>query len=496
MPRRCLVWIVPLIAAGAVVGAAEEEPLDRDRSKGRRIMVPGFSTQAAYYFLPDDFDKRKTYKLFFAFRVHSSMEEQGFGWGSFANEADCIVAAMNLASGGDWYYTTYRRDKPHQRVASMYKALGKRFSLSTRMFIATEGYGARVMQEFAMAYPKRVYGIAIHDPDNLVKLKWDTPKIPTLVTVSANSSWSMWRVERFLQKAKQFKYNCIYFQTVPGYCDQEEGRARALVTEFYKRSIGSPDVGVPKEAVKQYDKAAELLKIGEYAEAAELLRPIAASSKTGDYRKRARKLLGTIDGLADKQLEAAAGVAAADKAKAAAMYREILKKFRGTSGAERAEAELKKLGLAAVVPADKPDKPDEPPTPPVESKDEQLAQALLDQAEKLLAQGQRDKALQCLRAAAIHGDTRAGEKAAARLKQLAETKEPTPPTPPNDKPDEPKKPDDVAAKCEKWLALARNYMANRRYAQAKGYLRRIIRTSPDSRHADEARELLAKCNLH
>lgn len=497
MPRSCLLALAALLAAAPPARALTTG----ETAKGKRLSVPGFPTQAAYYFVPPDYDASKKYTLFLAFKIHHSGEEYGFYFSDLINEGDTIVAAMNLVSSRYWYYSsTYRRDKPHERVASLYKALGKQFNLSSRMFIATEGYGARVMQEFAFRFPKRVCGLAIHDPDYLCDVKWNTPKVPQLVTASSNSSWEMRRVEKFLADCKRNKYRCILFQTVPGYGDQYEGQARELLVDFYKRCTGSPEAGVPEEIVKSYKKAAELLKIDEYAEAIALLKPIAGSEDAGEFQKRARRMLVEIHAKAVERFEAAEALAKTDRDKAVAMYHDIAKKFQGSSVAEKSRERLKDLGVATIEPKDPvqpapkdPDKPVEPE--PVASKDEQLARKLLDEGNRLLAEGHRDKALSCFRAAAIHGETRAGREAAAKLKGLASTQvSPDPPPQPRKDPEpvEPQPPS-VDKQCQSWLSLARNYIANQRYRQARAYLERVIRKSPKSTHAEEARILLEEC---
>lgn len=497
--RRCtflaLAWLLATFATPA-------HGLERDEEvKGTRITVPGFPTQAAYCFVPEDYDASKTYTLFLAFKIGRSGEEHGFYMSDLMHEGNTIVAAMNMLSSSSWSSSRHRRDKPWLRVANLWKALKQKYNLSPRMFIATESYGARPMQDFAYGNPKRVCGLAIHDPDYLTDIKWNTPRIPTLITVSSNSSWEMRRVERFLDDCKRNNYRTILFQTVPGYTYQYEEKAKELLRGFYRKCTGSKDAGVPEEVVKNYRKAVELAKIDEFGEAIELLKRIAAAEDAGDYPKMARGLLGEIAAAAAKRLEDGDKLSEADKVKAIDIYRDVATKFRGTSAAEKAEAKLRELGVAAT-PTGKPTVPDKPdkPEPPAESKDEEFARTSLQEARRLLAEGERAKALLCLRTAAMYTGTRAGREAADQLKQLAAADAPKPPETKPDKPDKPDTPAPAAStaerECQQWLALARNYMANKRTSQARTYLNRVIRKHPGTAFADEAKLLLEECSTN
>ncbi len=496
--RRCtFLALVCLLATFATPAHGLERG---EEVKGTRIAVPGFPTQAAYYFVPEDYDASKTYTLFLAFKIRRSGEEYGFYMSDFVHDGNTIVAAMNMLSSSSWSSSRHRRDKPWLRVGNLWKALKQKYNLSSRMFIATEGYGARPMQDFAYSYPKRVCGLAIHDPDYLTDIKWNTPRIPTLITVSSNSSWEMRRVERFLADCKRNNYRTIMFQTVPGYTYQYEEKAKELLRGFYRKCTGSKEAGVPEEVVKNYRKAVELAKIDEFGEAIELLKPIAAAKDAGDYPKMSRKLLGEIAAAAAKRLEDGDKLTEADKVKAIDIYRDVATKFRGTSAAGKAEARLKDLGVAATA-TGKPTVPDKP-EPPAESKDEEFARTSLQEARRLLGDGEREKALACLRAAAMYGETRAGREAADLLKQLATADAPKPPAPkpPDTKPDKPDRPAPAAStperECQQWLALARNYMANKRYSQAKTYLNRVIRKHPGTAFADEAKLLIEECDTN
>ena len=496
---------IACLATGAWMPRAEALE-SRQPSEGKRIMVPGFATQAAYYFLPEDYDETKTYHLFVVFMIHQSGEDTAFGLSDMVNEGDTIVAAMNMLSTSYYSYSRYRRDRPWLRVGNLYKALRSKFKLDSRMFIATEGDGARPMQDFAYSYPKLMCGMAIHDPDYMSDVKWNTPRIPTLLTCSSSySSYSLRNIERFLADCKRNNYRSFIFQTLPGYTDLGESRHKPMLVEFYKRCIRSAEAGVPKEVVSAYEKAVELAKIDEFAEAIVLLKPLADSKDAGPYQAKAREGLAKIGETATQRLEAADKVAATSREKAVDMYRDLAKRFRGSTAAEGAAAKLKAMGVAVAeprkdpktTPVETPVKPDEP-APPAEAKDEVLARKLHEEGERLLAEGQRDKALSCLRAAAFYGDTRAGRRAAVKLEDLSKT---TATADPPEKPDKPDKPDNpapsaderLAQQCEQWLGLARNYIANKRFPEARTYLRRIIQKSPNSTHAGEARVLLETC---
>lgn len=503
--------LILLILAAAWMPSAQARE-SRVASKGKRITVPGFATQAAYYFLPEDFDKEKTYHLFMVFMIHNSGEESAFGLSNMVDEGDTIVAAMNMLSTSYYSYSRYRRDRPWLRVGNLYKALRKNFRLHPKMFIATEEEGARPMQDFAYSYSKTVCGMAIHDPDYMSGVQWNTPRIPTLLTCgSSYSSYSLRNIEKFLADCKSNNYRSIKFQTVPGYADLGEGTQRELMVDFYQRCIGSPEAGVPKEIVAAYNKAGELTKIDEYAEAIALLRPIADSKDAKAFQKKARELLVKIGAAAGERLAAADKIADTSRDNAIDMYRDIARKFAGTNAAQAAEGKLKAMGVAVVDPKAKPKTPTkepirepvepEPPEPAPDSKEEVRAQKLCEEGERLLAEGHRDRALSCFRAAALHRGTRAGRKAESKIEELSKTAATVdPPVKPDEpvKPDKPVKPpvsaaDRLAKQCEQWLGLARNYINNKRYDQAKTYLRRVIQKNPNSTYAAEARVLLETC---
>jgi tetratricopeptide (TPR) repeat protein len=472
--------------------------------KGERVALPGDPVQCFYYFLPKDFDPAQTHVLFFAFGIRAYGEARGFGWNTFADEAKCIVAAMNLVTTSSYYSSysyswgpNYKRDRPFERSALVYKTLSSKFKLAPRMFIVSSDEGARVMQEFVLSNPSRVCGYALHDADSLVTLRLESPQVPLLLTVPSAHSYATRACVTFVEQVRRMGYKNVYFETVPDSSYQAYGEARPRVLKFFKACTGVKEEKAPAKIAADYARAEELVTKGEYADAIALLTVIVGARNAGKSRDQAANLIATIEAIGEKELKQAELVAGQDKAKAAALYKGIVTKFAGITIADTATERLEKLG-AAGPPPEKGDKT--PEKGPAESETEQLARKLYESGEKFLAEGDKEKALTSFRAAALHADTRAGRLAEAKVKALTASAKVVEPADPDDKqppktdPKTTRQADAMTQDCERWLSMAKNYISNKQFAQARTYLKKILAKYPESDYAQSAKELLIECD--
>jgi len=200
-------------------------------------------------------------------------------------------------------------------------------------------------------------------------------------------------------------------------------------------------------------------------EARDLTKELYWSVTTGMTREERERLAGDLE-KADQL------IADARYAEAAPLLTKIAASKHGSDYVERALAAIRRIetiGKEKLAAADEQAKAD--------------ADAAIAALEKM----QQDFA-----------GTRVAAAAAQRLRTLkgASTTAPPPSPAPGEPAIEPDTPPaaPTASKadsdCRRWMAMARNFVANRKPAEARRYLQKIIATYPDSPHAEQARKML------
>jgi len=415
-PRRLRLAVCLLAVAACCARAGEDAPKRRLKSD---------PTQEYWVYLPGNFDAEKTYWLFVAVHGLGGNGEHALGWEKFADEGQCIVVGPTF--GGNFQFPTAGNEYGKNTVA-IFKELAHQYKLQRKFFLTGFSAGAQFAHRFALECPQYVVGCAAHSAGSWGEPNTKARYVPFVVTCGEDDKERIHIARNFADdlKRKGFKVTSAWFKGV-GHSMCEE--ARKLTTDLYWSCTTGMTVEEREKIVKALEEGEKLFQDGKFAEACEVLAPLARAKQNSEFRARAHSTIRQIVRLGTDRLAEAQEQAKTDVDAAVAALEKLAEDFKGFRVARAAGEMAAKLKAGGS--AETPTKPDP-------------------------------------------GD-------------VAEPDEPVKPDPqPTPRPTT-ATPAPQADQAARWLALARNFLANNRKAEAVRYLKLVVSKFPDSDEAEEAK---------
>jgi len=416
--------------------------------------------QEYFVYVPRDLDGEKTYRIFVVAHGLGGNGSGALGFTGFANEGNCIVVAPTFK--GFYQIPATGAGKVMLEIID---EISEACKVYPKVFVTGFSAGAQFAHRFALGNPEHVVGCAAHSPG-----RWTTPNpgardVPFLVTCGEADADRINIAKTFAGQLKDLDYRYAKAAWFPGVGHSLCGEAAQLTKEHYWIATTGMTPEERKKVEEDLDRANRLVSDGKYRDAFKVFRRIAAIKQKSALTERA---VEGIKGIQDSALQRLAEIeeqSRSDFRKALEALDEMENELKGTSATKaisRVRGEIMKR--PDVVAAYK------------DAKNAQKAQSLYEAAAKLLEKKRYSSALAKLRAAAELTGTPYGEKAAQKIKEIEAD-----PTAMNA---------EAKAQCRKWLALARNFLANKMTKQARQNLQKIIDTYPDREEAETAREVL------
>ena len=384
-------------------------------------------TQEYWVYLPGDFDAAKRYWLFVAVHGLGGNGENALGWAKFADEGRCIVV-------GPTFTGTYQFPKAGsghgKALIEIVKELGKQYKLERKFFITGFSAGAQFAHRFTLECAQYVVGCAAHSAGS-----WGSPNtkaryVPFVVTCGEDDKSRIHIARNFADdlKRKGYKVTSAWYK---GVAHSMCGEARELTRDLYWAATTGMTVEERDKATKLLEEGKKLFEDGQYAQALQALLPLARAKRENEFSERATSILRQASKLGAEKLAAIQEQAKTDPEAAAEALAQFQDAFKGFRVARAAAALLAQLKSGAG--ADPGTAPEVASDPPTEAKPQ-----------------------------------------------------PEPPA----KPSSATAGGQPTATAARWLALARNFLANDKKDMARSYLQRIIARFPDSNEATTAKEML------
>jgi len=415
--------------------------------------------QEYYVYVPRNFDPKQTYWIFAAIHGANGNGAGAVGFAGFANALNCIVVAPTYKS---------RHISPSSGSGTILKHIieevGTKCKVHPKVFLTGMSMGAGFSYLFTYANPELVVGCAVHSLGGRGSPNRKARKVPWLVACGEDDEYLPLAktLARSLEAAKVDYLKVVWF---PGVGHTMCAQAYKLTKEHYWRSttgLTAEERGQLEDGLITADRH---INEKDYSQAFKILRKIAGIKQDCTYKQRA---IAGIEEIKKTGLERLAEIeeqSRTDAVAALAAIKETQEQFEGTPLAKAVErSRTLIMGRSQVADALQ------------KQKNAEKAKRLCEAAEILMEKNDYTSALAKLRAAAAFPDTPYGQKSAEKIKEIEAD-----PSAMNA---------EAEAQCRKWLALARNYLANKMTSRARQYLQRIIDTYPDRDEADTAREML------
>jgi acetyl esterase/lipase len=405
--HTCLILCIAL--AGLAAGAAA-------RKNPRKLKSD--PNQEYYVYLPRDFDPERTYWLFVGVHGLGGNGKGALGWERFADEGQCIVLGPTFT--GTFQFPSKGAG---EKMKAILRELAKQHKFQRKIFLTGFSAGAQFAHRFSLENPQLVVGCAAHSAGS-----WSSPSpkartVPFLVTCGTADKQHdrIGIAKQFVRELQQkrFKVESKWFEGVGhSFCKE----AREMTREFYWKLTTGMSPQERERIAGDLEKADKLISEGEYAEAAPLLKKIAASRRGTDYGERAAAAIRKIEKIGKERLAAADEQAKTDADAAIAALEKMQEDFKGTRVATAAARRLRTLQSASKAvssPKQETDEPGREPASPPASKAESDCRRWMTMARNYVANRRPEKARQYLeKIVNTYPDSAHAEKARKMLREL------------------------------------------------------------------------------
>ncbi len=200
-----------------------------------------------YIYLPDNYDKSKTYWLVVGVHGYKGNGKGAAGLSNWAKRGDCIVIGPSFRNGYQMGNGIHAK-----KLIALFHKLSKKYKLKRRMFLYGFSGGAQFAHRFTFKYPRYVSGCAAHSAGSWAtggaygSISNSAKRIPFAIscgekdTAKSMPSYKMNRLEWFkkfaaLMKKKKFDVSA---NVIPNVGHTPSKTSKLMTFQCFEKSKG------------------------------------------------------------------------------------------------------------------------------------------------------------------------------------------------------------------------------------------------------------------